>query len=152
MTPAVVTRGGQPLLALGASGGRRITNCVSQLISHVVDHDMGAQEAVESPRVDASTPWVTVDVRLSKAVIEDLMAWGWDVRLPPAPEQSAFASPVVILASADGSLRGGDRCSYAGSCTGSRKCWPSDVLGWRLRGLCSMMCVTIAATYIASTE
>lgn len=107
MTPAVVTRGGQPLLALGASGGRRITNCVSQLISHVVDHDMGAQEAVESPRVDASTPWVTVDVRLSKAVIEDLMAWGWDVRLPPAPEQSAFASPVVILASADGSLRGG---------------------------------------------
>jgi gamma-glutamyltranspeptidase/glutathione hydrolase len=107
MTPAVVTRNGHPLLALGASGGRRITNCVSQLISHVVDHDMGAQEAIESPRVDASTPWITVDGRLGKGAIDDLTAWGWDVRIPPVPEQSAFASPVAILASADGSLRGG---------------------------------------------
>ncbi len=107
MTPAVVTRDGRPLLAVGASGGRRITNCVSQLISHIVDHGMGAQETIDAPRVDATTPWVTADGRLGDAVIDALVSRGWDVRLPPIPEQSAFASPVTILAGSDGSLRGG---------------------------------------------
>ena len=107
MTPAIVTRDGRPLLAVGASGGRRITNCVSQIISHVVDHQMGAQEAVYAPRIDASTPWVTADARLGDAVIENLRARGWDVQVPPYPEQSAFASPVTILAGPDGSLLGG---------------------------------------------
>ena len=107
MTPAIVTRGGRPLLAVGASGGRRITNCVSQLISHVVDHRMSAQEAIDAPRVDASTPWVTADARLGDAAIENLRARGWEVQTPPHPEQSAFASPVAILAAPDGSLRGG---------------------------------------------
>ncbi|MDE2989460.1 MAG: gamma-glutamyltransferase [Chloroflexota bacterium] len=107
MTPAIVTRNGRPLLAVGASGGRRITNCVSQIISHVVDHKMGAQEAVYAPRIDASTPWVTADARLGDAVIENLRARGWDVQVPPYPEQSAFASPVTILAGPGGSLRGG---------------------------------------------
>ncbi len=107
MTPAIVTRGGRPLLAVGASGGRRITNCVSQIISHVVDQQMGAQEAIDAPRIDASTPWVTADARLGDAVHEDLRARGWDVQVPPYPEQSAFASPVTILAGRDGSLRGG---------------------------------------------
>ena len=107
MTPAIVTRGGRPLLAVGASGGRRITNCVSQIISHVVDHEMGAQGAIDAPRIDASTPWVTADARLGEAVRNDLRARGWDVQVPPYPEQSAFASPVTILAGPDGSLRGG---------------------------------------------
>ncbi|MCY3913952.1 MAG: gamma-glutamyltransferase, partial [Chloroflexi bacterium] len=107
MTPAIVTRGGRPLLAVGASGGRRITNCVSQIISHVVDHRMGAQQAIDAPRIDASTPWVTADARLGDTVHEDLRARGWDVQVPPYPEQSAFASPVTILAGPDGSLRGG---------------------------------------------
>ncbi len=107
MTPAVITRNDRPLLAVGASGGRRITNCVSQLISHVVDHGMGAQAAIDAPRIDASTPWVTADGQLGDVVINDLKSRGWDVRSPPYPEQSAFASPVAILAGPDGSLRGG---------------------------------------------
>ena len=109
MTPAVVMRDGRPLLAVGASGGRRITNCVSQLISHVVDHQMSAQEAIDAPRVDGSTPWVTADARLGDAVIESLRARGWEVQVPPYPEQSAFASPVAILAGPDGvaARRGG---------------------------------------------
>ena len=107
MTPAIVTRDGRPLLAVGASGGRRITNCVTQVITHVVDQCMGAQAAIDAPRIDASTPWVTADARLGDAVIDNLRARGWDVQIPPYPEQSAFASPVAIVAEADGSLRGG---------------------------------------------
>ena len=40
-------------------------------------------------------------------MIENLRARGWDVQTPPYPEQSAFASPVAILAGPGGSLRGG---------------------------------------------
>ncbi len=107
MTPAIVSWNAQPMLAVGASGGRRITNCVAQLVTHVVDCDMSAQAALDAPRVDASTPWITLDGRFGEQIAEDLRARGWDVRLPPYPEQSAFASPVAILRAADGSLRGG---------------------------------------------
>lgn len=107
MTPAIVTRKERPLLAVGASGGRRITNCVSQIISHVVDHRMGAQDAIDAPRVDASTPWVTADARLAESVLEELSGRGWDVKLVPPIGSSAFASPVAITAGTEASLRGG---------------------------------------------
>ena len=41
MTPALVLDSDGPRLAVGASGGRRITNCVTQLIMKVVDHRHG---------------------------------------------------------------------------------------------------------------
>ena len=43
MTPALALDGNGVRLAVGASGGRRITNCVTQLISKVLDFDMGPQ-------------------------------------------------------------------------------------------------------------
>ena len=107
MTPAIVLQDGRPFLAVGASGGRRITNCVCQLVSHVVDHGMGVQAAIEAPRVDASTPWVTVDGRFGESVLSELRNRGWDVRVPPAPGNSAFASPTAILLGGDGLLHGG---------------------------------------------
>ncbi len=107
MTPAIVLQDGRPFLAVGASGGRRITNCVCQLVSHVVDHGMGVQAAIEAPRVDASTPWVTVDGRFGEGVLAELRDRGWDVRVPPAPGNSAFASPTAILLGGDGLLHGG---------------------------------------------
>ena len=107
MTPAIVFAADGRALAVGASGGRRITNCVAQLIGNVVDHSMGAQDAVDAPRVDASTPWVSVDGRFGDETIAELRRRGWDVRVPPFPGRSAFASPTLILRDADGALGGG---------------------------------------------
>ena len=107
MSPAIVLDGGQPVLAVGASGGRRITNCVCQLVSHIFDHDMGIQAAIEAPRVDASTPWVTVDGRFGESVLSALRSRGWDARVPPTPGNSALASPTGILVGEDGVLHGG---------------------------------------------
>ena len=56
MTPTIVRAPDGRTLAVGASGGRRITNCLTQLIAHVLDFGMGAQDAVAAPRLDASTP------------------------------------------------------------------------------------------------
>ena len=111
MTPAIVTRKGAPYLAVGASGGRRITNAVTQITSNVIDHGMGVQEAIAAPRVDCSTDWVSVDDRFSPEVIEDLRRRGHVMRLL-TQEYSAgfalFASPTAILWDEDQRvLRGG---------------------------------------------
>jgi gamma-glutamyltranspeptidase/glutathione hydrolase len=51
MSPTIVTRGGEPYLALGTPGGVRIFGSVWQAIVNVIDHGMTLQEAVEAPRL-----------------------------------------------------------------------------------------------------
>jgi gamma-glutamyltranspeptidase/glutathione hydrolase len=51
MSPTIVTRDGQPFMALGTPGGVRIFGSVWQAIVNVIDHGMTLQEAVEAPRL-----------------------------------------------------------------------------------------------------
>jgi gamma-glutamyltranspeptidase/glutathione hydrolase len=52
MTPTIVLgRDGTPMLVTGASGSGRIITAVFQVISNVVDYDMGIGAAVSAPRV-----------------------------------------------------------------------------------------------------
>jgi gamma-glutamyltranspeptidase/glutathione hydrolase len=51
MAPSVVLREGQVELVLGSAGSNRIRSAILQTIVGVVDHDLGAQEAVQAPRV-----------------------------------------------------------------------------------------------------
>ena len=109
MTPAIVLDGERALMAVGASGGRRITNAVCQIISNVVDHDMGIQAAIAAPRVDCSTDITDVDDRFSGSVIDELRKRGH--RVEPLHQSfkagfGLFASPTGILRSG-GELRGG---------------------------------------------
>ena len=118
MTPTIVRGPDGRRLAVGASGGRRITNCVTQLIANVFDHGLGAQAAVAAPRLDASTPWVTVDPRFGDEAIGNLRARGWDVRVPVYPGRTAFASPALILRDADGGLGAGVDIFHSASAQG----------------------------------
>ena len=110
MTPALVLDEGGVRLAVGASGGRRITNCVTQLIAKMIDFGMGPQEAIDSPRVDCSTPWTSIDPRLDSDVRRALEARGH--RLKVVGEDfvqtgfASFASPVAIVREGAG-FRGG---------------------------------------------
>jgi gamma-glutamyltranspeptidase / glutathione hydrolase len=54
MCPTVVTRNGEPWLAVGASGGRQIVSAVLQLISFMVDFGLTLEEAFHHPRLDMS--------------------------------------------------------------------------------------------------
>ena len=118
MTPTIVRAPDGRMLAVGASGGRRITNCVTQLIAHVFDYGLGAQAAVAAPRLDASTPWVTVDPRFGDEAIAELRARGWDVRVPAYPGRTAFASPAITLRDADGGLGAGVDIFHSASAQG----------------------------------
>ncbi len=110
MTPALVLGPDGVKMAVGASGGRRITNCVTQLIVKMLDYGMGPQEAIDSPRVDCSTPATSVDPRLDRGVMEELESRGH--RLLVMGEGfvqtgfASFASPAAIV-SGDGGLRAG---------------------------------------------
>ena len=110
MSPLLVFGAGGVRLAVGASGGRRITNCVTSLVVKMVDFGLGPQAAIDAPRIDCSTPLTAVDGRLDPAVIEELRARRHRVAVidPRYVTQgmSPFASPVAITRGPDG-LRGG---------------------------------------------
>ena len=61
MCPTILTRDGRPVMAIGAAGGRQIFPAITQLVSYVLDRGMSLEEAFHAPRIDASTPTVTVD-------------------------------------------------------------------------------------------
>lgn len=50
--PMIVRRGGHPVLALGAAGGRRVPPAVLQTISFVLDHGLDLAAAAHAPRID----------------------------------------------------------------------------------------------------
>lgn len=119
MTPALVLHDNGVRMAVGASGGRRITNCVTQQIVKVLDFGMGPQEAIDSPRVDCSTPHTSIDPRLDAQVIADLERKGHRIKaIPESFIQSGyptFASPVAIVRGSDGVRAGVDtfQAAYA---------------------------------------
>jgi gamma-glutamyltranspeptidase/glutathione hydrolase len=51
MSPTIVAKDGQPLLAIGSPGGRTIINTTLQVILNVIDHRMNVAQAVEAGRI-----------------------------------------------------------------------------------------------------
>jgi gamma-glutamyltranspeptidase/glutathione hydrolase len=51
MCPTIVTKGRKAVLALGATGGRRIPNTVFDALAYRVGQDCAIAEAVKAPRV-----------------------------------------------------------------------------------------------------
>ncbi len=72
MAPTIVTtKDDQPVLAIGASGGRRIFPCIMQLLSMVLDFDMDLDNAIHAPRIDVSgIDGASVDPRFNSQVLD----------------------------------------------------------------------------------
>lgn len=51
MCPTIVTRNGQVDLAIGATGGRRIVNAVTNVLAHYLADEMNIREAIKQPRL-----------------------------------------------------------------------------------------------------
>ncbi|MDA1188130.1 MAG: gamma-glutamyltransferase, partial [Chloroflexi bacterium] len=113
---------GRAIVAVGATGGRRITNCVSQLIINSIDYGMSPQEAIDTPRVDCSSPETSVDTRLPEKIKKALMGKGHVLRVMtdeyPPTGFWPFASPVIIHRDADGKLTGGAHTFHAAQAAG----------------------------------
>ena len=109
MAPLMVLRDGKPFLSIGAPGGRKIINAVTQVVMNVVDYGMGVQEAIAAPRVDCSGKDTLFHPGMDEVVVDGLRGRGH--RMVPGKEdyaQHSFASPVGILINPEtGRLHGG---------------------------------------------
>ncbi len=89
---------GDPILAGGASGGRRIMASVVQMLAYVLDFGMDPEAAAHLPRLDVSGPeGVTADMRLGDAVIAALAADAPVEVVEHAVMPVNFACPNLIL-------------------------------------------------------
>ncbi len=98
MCPTVAVRDGKAIFAIGASGGDLIMPAVAQIAALMLDFDLTLEEALHSPRLDASHRGsITADPRLGAAVI-DLLAGKYRLDIRPndvAPKLYAFPSGVA---------------------------------------------------------
>ena len=100
MFPIVLREGATPLIAAGASGGRRIMAAVLQLMSFVADFRMTPERAAHQPRIDVSSPGlVTADRKLAPEIIAALQADGPVEVVEHGVLPLNFACPNLILAS-----------------------------------------------------
>lgn len=109
MAPLLALQAGQPVLSLGAPGGRRIINCNTQVFLNVAQFGMGIQEAIGQPRVDASGRDTLVDSRMDAATLAALTTMGHHVQVVEETAADVnFATPLGILVDqARGTLHGG---------------------------------------------
>jgi gamma-glutamyltranspeptidase / glutathione hydrolase len=82
MTPAILLKGDEPVLVVGASGGSRITSAVLQTILNMVDFEMPLKEAIAARRlhVQDDEPFVVVERGLSETVVAAVEDKGHTVR------------------------------------------------------------------------
>jgi gamma-glutamyltranspeptidase / glutathione hydrolase len=97
-TPVVARTADRKMLALGASGGRRILPAVAQLLSFVMDFGMDLDAAIHQPRIDASEGNIVIaDIRLPREV-RDVLRAQFDyeeARVQHYPGKFAFPSIVL---------------------------------------------------------
>jgi gamma-glutamyltranspeptidase/glutathione hydrolase len=79
MAPTVVLQDGQPEVALGSAGSNRIRSAVLQTVLGVVDGGLGAQAAVETPRVHLEERVVEAEPGIDPAALDSLERDGWEV-------------------------------------------------------------------------
>ena len=86
MGPLIMTKDGLPFLVLGSPGGLRIFPTLAQIIVNIVDFGMDLDEAIEAPRVFASSgdgkprPLV-MEGRIPESVRKDLEKRGHTLTL-----------------------------------------------------------------------
>jgi gamma-glutamyltranspeptidase/glutathione hydrolase len=66
MAPTIILQGDRPELIVGAAGGPRIISATLQTILNILDFNMSAKEAVESPRLHHQ--WVPEDLYVEAAL------------------------------------------------------------------------------------
>ena len=120
MTPALVTKDDTIVASVGSSGGRKIMNANAQLITNLVDFGLGMHDALEAPRIDASTRNLVVSARLPQETIARLTDLGYDLIVRDETQFAGdFASPVAIARDADGTLEGAADPFYAPASVGA---------------------------------
>ncbi|MDW8445190.1 MAG: gamma-glutamyltransferase [Acetobacteraceae bacterium] len=107
MCPVIVARDGRPMLAAGASGGRRILAAVVQLLLFVLEFGMDATQAAHHPRIDVSgETGVAMDPRLDPLIRAALRERFGAEEIEHTVLPVNYACPNVIVRETDGTYTG----------------------------------------------
>ena len=107
MGPLLVLKDGSPVMIEGAPGSRRIIERNLQVVLNMIEFEMGPQEAISVPTIDASGLDTLIDSRISINVVAGLKLRGHNVKVvEEGPGLSYFARPSAILIDED-KVRGG---------------------------------------------
>ena len=91
MCPTVVTKAGVPVLALGATGGRRIPNTVFDVLLGRLVEGLSLAEAVKAPRLHTEgEKTVTMEASWPAAEAKRLEEVGYQVRRGPCASLNAI--------------------------------------------------------------
>jgi gamma-glutamyltranspeptidase/glutathione hydrolase len=87
MTPTLAFRDGQPVLAVGGSGGLRIATGVTQALLARMVFGLPVFDCVAEPRVhtptDETSPVIEIDANVPDSVVQDMKSRGETVKLGP---------------------------------------------------------------------
>lgn len=104
MAPALMLRGGEPVLALGSAGSNRLRSAILQAVVSIVDGRMTAAEAVRRPRIHPEGDGVDIEGGVPDDVVAALAADGHGLRR--WGEMNLFFGGVSIAASGPAGLEG----------------------------------------------
>ena len=97
MAHVIAVKDGQPVLAVGAPGGRRIMDTCMQMALNVIDYGMDIQSACAAPLIDCSGPELLIDDRVDPKTRHELREMGHEVvegEVSFSPR--VFASPTGV--------------------------------------------------------
>ncbi|WP_232221827.1 gamma-glutamyltransferase [Nocardioides sp. J54] len=107
MSPTIVLRDGQPVLALGSPGGSTIITTVLQVLMNRLDLGMSLPEAVAAPRASQrNTTNVTAEQAFIDAYGDALASYGhgFTVAGPPGSSASEIGAVAAVELGPDGRL------------------------------------------------
>ena len=105
--PTIVYRDGQPLMALGSPAGRRQQGAIVQTIIHVIDHNMGLQEAISAPRAHCEGNTLWMESKIPNEIRKTLSGMGHEVVDMPDITMFFGGLNAVMVNQETGRLHGG---------------------------------------------
>ncbi|HOF03083.1 MAG TPA: gamma-glutamyltransferase [Atribacterota bacterium] len=110
MSPTIVEKDGEVFMVLGSPGATRIFTAMAQIISNVIDFGMGMDEAIEAPRIHASSSGgkampIAVESRIPILTVEALKLLGNQVDIRGAHDLYFGGAQGIMMV--DGVLFGG---------------------------------------------
>ncbi len=79
MAPALVLRERRPRLVVGSAGSLRLRGAIFQIVTNVVAHGLGVEEAIERPRVHLDDSHLHCEGGNDPAELERLESWGYEL-------------------------------------------------------------------------
>ena len=106
MSPTLILKEDKPVISVGSPGGTRIITTVVQIISHVIDHGMDIQEAIDAPRFFDGFDELKMETRIPEGISKKLEEMGHKV-IRTTEWDDYFGGVHAVMRLEDGKLRGG---------------------------------------------